>query len=164
MNNSTVAGIYADPDPVSALLMGIWFAFLAVVGIPLNLFILISTLTLTELRSVPVNAFIASLALGKAIQCWITARHQRFLYPTQRWAPEEVQGVQNLPCSAWVKTDAASKTANATSFETRLLATLVFTTRCMVHFAPFVPPGATSGQAQYCANSVLTLRNLFVPP
>jgi hypothetical protein len=45
----------------------------------------------------------------------------------QKWALGEVQGEQNVPHSAWVKTDAASKTANATSGETRLLATSVFT-------------------------------------
>jgi hypothetical protein len=39
----------------------------------------------------------------------------------QRWAPGGIQGVQNVPRSAWVETDAASKTANATSVETSVV-------------------------------------------
>ena len=65
MNSTIMTGVYVDPDPASALFMGILFASLAVVGIPLNLFIFISTITLKELRSVPANVFIASLSLGK---------------------------------------------------------------------------------------------------
>jgi hypothetical protein len=48
----------------------------------------------------------------------------------------DVQGVQNVPCSAWVKTDTASKTANATSVETHTLAASVLPTRCEVHSVP----------------------------
>jgi hypothetical protein len=40
---------------------------------------------------------------------------------------EEVQKIQNVPRSAWVKTDAASKTANATYVETHTLTASVFT-------------------------------------
>ena len=40
---------------------------------------------------------------------------------------EGIHEVQNVLRSAWVKTDAASKTANATSVKTRLLAASVFT-------------------------------------
>jgi hypothetical protein len=48
-----------------------------------------------------------------------------------------VQEVQNVPRSAWVKTDAASKTANATLVETHTLAVSVFTHE--VHSPPPVP-------------------------
>ena len=49
-----------------------------------------------------------------------------------------VQGVQNVPRSAWVKTDAANKTANATCVETRRR---FLPTRCEVHSVPPVPRG-----------------------
>ena len=45
----------------------------------------------------------------------------------QRWGTWGVQGVQNVLRSAWVKTDAATKTANATSVQTHTLAASVFT-------------------------------------
>jgi hypothetical protein len=45
----------------------------------------------------------------------------------QRWTPGGDTGVQNVPRSAWVKTDAANKTANATSVDTHTLAASVFT-------------------------------------
>jgi hypothetical protein len=49
--------------------------------------------------------------------------------------------VQNVPSSEWVKTDAASKMANATSVETRLPERRQFLpTRCEVHSVPPVPP------------------------
>ena len=49
-----------------------------------------------------------------------------------------VQGVQNVPRSVWVKTDAASKTANATCVETQ---NQFLPTRCEVQFVLPVPPG-----------------------
>jgi hypothetical protein len=48
-----------------------------------------------------------------------------------------VQGVDNVPRSAWVKTDAASKTAKATSVETHMLARYILP--CKVHSVPPVP-------------------------
>ena len=42
--------------------------------------------------------------------------------------------------SAWVETDAASKTANMTSVETRLLAASVFTSALRGAFCTPVPP------------------------
>ena len=56
-------------------------------------------------------------------QSLLTSPHVRSL---QRWATWGSTGVQNVSRSAWVNTDAASKTANATSVETRLLAASVF--------------------------------------
>jgi hypothetical protein len=47
-----------------------------------------------------------------------------------------VQGVQNVSRSAWVITDASSKTANATSVETHTLAASVFTHAVRVTFIP----------------------------
>ena len=52
-----------------------------------------------------------------------------------------VQGVQNVPRIAFVKTDAASKTANATSVETHTLAALIFTHALRgTLFTPCTPP------------------------
>uniref|UniRef100_A0A914XGS3 G-protein coupled receptors family 1 profile domain-containing protein n=1 Tax=Plectus sambesii TaxID=2011161 RepID=A0A914XGS3_9BILA len=67
MDNATTLPAYVDPDPESALYMGIWFTCLAVSGIPLNVFIVVSTLAVKELRSIPANAFIGSLALGDTL-------------------------------------------------------------------------------------------------
>ena len=53
---------------------------------------------------------------------------------------QNVQNVQNIPRSAWVKTDAASKTANATSVETHTLAASVFTYALRGTFYTPVPP------------------------
>ena len=59
----------------------------------------------------------------------------------QRWAPGGVQGVQNVPRSAWVNTDAASKTTTTTSIETHTLAASVFThTLRGIFCIPCTPP------------------------
>jgi hypothetical protein len=58
----------------------------------------------------------------------------------QRWAPEGIQGIQNIPRSAWVKTDIGSKTANTTFVETRLRAASVFTRALRGTFYTLCPP------------------------
>jgi hypothetical protein len=55
-------------------------------------------------------------------------KDQKLVENHLRIAPEGgVQGIQNVPRSAWIKTDTESKTANATSVETHLLAASVLT-------------------------------------
>ena len=51
----------------------------------------------------------------------------------------EVQGVKNAPRSAWVKTDAASKTANATSVETRFGFVETGSVGCYPRAARYIP-------------------------
>jgi hypothetical protein len=64
--NSTAVVVesYPDPDPDSIFVVGIWFAIVAVLGIPLNLFIIVSTLTVKSLRDVPINFFLFSLSVA----------------------------------------------------------------------------------------------------
>jgi hypothetical protein len=64
-----------DPDPISALLMSIWFTFLGVVGIPPNLFIVVATLKVKELRVIPANLFIGSLAFADIFLLFFFALH-----------------------------------------------------------------------------------------
>uniref|UniRef100_A0A914WKU5 G-protein coupled receptors family 1 profile domain-containing protein n=1 Tax=Plectus sambesii TaxID=2011161 RepID=A0A914WKU5_9BILA len=56
--------ISLDPDPESALWIGICFSCWGVIGIPANLFIVLATICSESLRSVPLNMFLFSLALG----------------------------------------------------------------------------------------------------
>jgi hypothetical protein len=63
MDNSSTEVTNADLDPISMLALGIWFGFLAVVGIPLNIFIAIATLKVKAIRDIPSNIFIGCLGL-----------------------------------------------------------------------------------------------------
>jgi hypothetical protein len=53
-----------DPDPKSALALGIWYSIVALIGTPMNLFLIITTLAFKSIRSIPLNSFVFSLALS----------------------------------------------------------------------------------------------------
>lgn len=53
-----------DPNPITNLLLGTWFAILAAIGVPLNIYIVISTIKVTEIRTFPLNILIVSLAIA----------------------------------------------------------------------------------------------------
>jgi hypothetical protein len=53
-----------DLDPKSALVLGIWYTILALIGTPMNLFLIITTLAFKSIRSIPLNSFVFSLALS----------------------------------------------------------------------------------------------------
>ena len=69
----------ADPDPNSALFLGVVYAIYGLFGIPANLFVVVATLTSDTLRSVNMNIFVLSLALGDLL-------YLIFSYSSLLWA------------------------------------------------------------------------------
>ena len=72
------------------------------------------------------------------------------------WRGVRVKEVQNVLRSAWIKTDAARKTANAMSVETRMLAASGFYPRAARHILyPLYPPSRwpSSPIVTYCVIS-----------
>ena len=68
----------------------------------------------------------------------------------QRWAPGRIQRIQNVPRSAWVKTDAASMCVSTNTFAV-LLATSIFTHALRSTFCTPPPPQVpTSEQIMLC--------------
>uniref|UniRef100_A0A914WLY7 G-protein coupled receptors family 1 profile domain-containing protein n=1 Tax=Plectus sambesii TaxID=2011161 RepID=A0A914WLY7_9BILA len=56
-----------DPDPDSALWLGIWLATIALLGIPLNLFVIIGTLTSKLVQKNSTDFFLANLACADTV-------------------------------------------------------------------------------------------------
>jgi hypothetical protein len=75
MNFSSIEETYSNPDPTSALILEIWFTFIGLLGIPPNIFIVVATLLNKEIRAIPSNTFIASLAFADAFFLLFFALH-----------------------------------------------------------------------------------------
>jgi hypothetical protein len=61
MCNYTISASSLDPDPASALWLGVLYAIYAAIGIPLNLLVLYLTVTNESLRAVPISMCVFSI-------------------------------------------------------------------------------------------------------
>src|SRR5689334_11006686 len=75
MNNLSVPTEYVGLDPQSILVVSIPAAIISTFSIPLNIFILITTVQVKKIRNVPSNLFIGSLSLSDALLSCCTWLH-----------------------------------------------------------------------------------------
>lgn len=64
MNSSLIAIMSREPVAPSALGLSIWYLVVATVGLPLNVFIVLSTIVRKSLRVISLNWFVVSIALA----------------------------------------------------------------------------------------------------
>uniref|UniRef100_A0A914UZL0 G-protein coupled receptors family 1 profile domain-containing protein n=1 Tax=Plectus sambesii TaxID=2011161 RepID=A0A914UZL0_9BILA len=65
----------SDPDPTSARALGIWFTVIAIIGIPMNLYLVVGSLITKSVRSNPANYFLINLALADTVSLLSCAFH-----------------------------------------------------------------------------------------
>jgi hypothetical protein len=98
MENTSNTECFSDPDPTSALIMSIWFTFLGVLGIPLNIFIVISTISVKEIRAIPANIFIGNLALSDSCLLLCFSFHLLYALIPSELTCKILGGVFSLVC------------------------------------------------------------------
>jgi hypothetical protein len=87
--------------------------------------------------------------------------YNRKLEDQQKWAPGGVEGVQNVPHSTWIKTDAAADVSQQTSRLPFYWQRRFLPTRCEVHSVPPVPTsGDQTGQTKlrYRTQNIIYMR------